>query len=43
VNGSHVITSNLPIGVQVMGYGAYTSYQYPAGLNLMVIAPPPTP
>jgi hypothetical protein len=42
-NGSHVITSNLPIGVQVMGYGAYTSYQYPAGLNLTRIAPPPTP
>lgn len=41
VNGAHVLTSNVPIGAQVMGYGAYTSYQYPGGLNLGMIAPPP--
>jgi hypothetical protein len=28
--------------VQVIGYGAYTSYQYPAGLDLAEIAPPPS-
>jgi hypothetical protein len=27
----------------VLGYGLYTSYQYPAGLNLKHIAPPPGP
>jgi hypothetical protein len=25
----------------VLGYGSYTSYQYPGGLNLKRIAPPP--
>jgi hypothetical protein len=25
----------------VMGYGAYTSYQYPGGLDLRAIAPVP--
>ena len=39
--GAHLITASAPIGIQVMGYGAYTSYQYPGGLNLDVIAPPP--
>lgn len=39
--GAHVITSDKPVGVQVMGYGDYTSYQYPGGLNLIAIAPPP--
>ena len=29
------------VGIQVMGYGEYTSYQYPGGLNLAQIAPPP--
>jgi hypothetical protein len=44
-NGAHVLTSALPVGIQVIGYGAYTSYQYPGGLNLKVIsmAPPPPP
>ena len=40
-DGAHVLTSDLPVGIQVMGYGAYTSYQYPGGLNLTAIAPPP--
>jgi hypothetical protein len=39
--GAHVLEADRPVGVQVMGYGAYTSYQYPGGLNLEAIAPPP--
>ncbi len=40
-DGAHVLTGNNPFGVQVIGYGNYTSYQYPAGLDLAQIAPPP--
>jgi hypothetical protein len=40
-NGAHVLSASQPIGVQVLGYGDFTSYQYPAGLNLKQIAPPP--
>ena len=29
------------VGAQVLGYGTFTSYQYPAGLDLARIAPPP--
>lgn len=43
VQGAHLLTSDLPVGIQVMGYGNYTSYQYPGGLNLTEIAPPPPP
>ncbi len=39
--GAHTLTSSAGVGVQVMGYGANTSYQYPGGLNLHAIAPPP--
>jgi len=39
--GAHVLTSSLPVGIQVVGYGAFTSYMYPGGLNLNLIAPPP--
>ncbi len=39
--GAHVLTATEPVGVQVQGYGAYTSYQYPGGLNLGRIAPIP--
>jgi IgGFc binding protein len=39
--GAHSLSATAPIGIQVMGYGAYTSYQYPGGLNLDAIAPPP--
>jgi hypothetical protein len=39
--GAHVLSASAPVGVQVLGYGAYTSYQYPGGLNLKQIAPPP--
>ncbi len=39
--GAHVLTSPRPVGIQVMGYGSYTSYQYPGGLALEHISPPP--
>jgi hypothetical protein len=39
--GAHSMTSKLPVGIQVVGYGANTSYGYPGGLNLKLIAPPP--
>jgi hypothetical protein len=41
--GAHVITGDKPFGLQVIGYGAQTSYQYPGGLDLKAIAPPPPP
>jgi hypothetical protein len=41
--GAHVLTGSQPFGLQVIGYGAYTSYQYPGGLDLVAIAPPPPP
>ena len=41
--GTHVLVASKPIGIQVVGYGAYTSYQYPGGLDLKVIAAPPVP
>jgi len=39
--GSHTLTSDVPMGIQVLGYGQYTSYQYPGGGNLAIIAPVP--
>jgi hypothetical protein len=39
--GAHVLTSTRPVGIQVMGYGSYTSYQYPGGLALEHISAPP--
>jgi hypothetical protein len=42
-NGNHVLESDEPVGIQVMGYGWQTSYQYPGGSNLLSIAPPPPP
>lgn len=41
--GAHVITGDKPFGIQVLGYGRQTSYQYPGGLDLHAIAPPPPP
>jgi hypothetical protein len=41
--GAHVLTASVPVGLQVLGYGEYTSYQYPGGLNLNPIAPAPLP
>ncbi len=39
--GAHVLSASAPVGIQVMGYGSYTSYQYPGGSDLTAIAPPP--
>ncbi len=39
--GAHVLQADVPVGIQVTGYGAYTSFYYPGGLNLKSIAPPP--
>jgi hypothetical protein len=39
--GAHVIDASQPIGIQVVGYGENTSYQYPGGLNLESISQPP--
>jgi hypothetical protein len=41
MGGAHLLTSTMPVGLQVMGYGAHTSYQVPGGVNLLPIAPPP--
>jgi hypothetical protein len=41
MGGAHLLTSSQPVGMQVIGYGAHTSYQVPGGVNLMPIAPPP--
>ncbi|HEY6463548.1 MAG TPA: IgGFc-binding protein, partial [Polyangiaceae bacterium] len=41
-SGAHTLTASSPVGLQVMGYGSYTSYQYPGGLDLEHIAPPPS-
>lgn len=40
-DGAHALTAKEPVGVQVIGFGDYTSFQYPAGLNLKLIASPP--
>ena len=40
-SGAHTLTSDVPMGIQVLGYGQYTSYQYPGGGNLSLIAPIP--
>ena len=37
--GVHQVEGNQPFGVLVYGFGAYTSYMYPGGLDLAVIAP----
>ncbi len=39
-SGRHDVTSSMPVGVIVYGYGQYTSYMYPAGLNLEMISGP---
>jgi hypothetical protein len=40
-SGVHVMSGSAPFGIQVIGYGQYTSYQYPGGLDLRTITPPP--
>ncbi len=37
----HSIESSQQFGIVVYGYGRYTSYMYPGGLDLKRIAPPP--
>ena len=37
VDGNHDIVADKPIGVSVYGYGQYTSYWYPGGLDLDLI------
>ncbi len=41
-DGAHSLTAKKPVAVQVLGFGDNTSFQYPAGLNLKIISPPPT-
>ncbi len=38
-----MLTASAPVGIQVLGYGAYTSYQYPGGLNLVDHRAPAAP
>lgn len=40
-DGVHVLVADKPVGIQVIGYGDYTTYMYPGGLNLGAIAPIP--
>ncbi|MSP15356.1 MAG: hypothetical protein EXR73_01875 [Myxococcales bacterium] len=37
VNGNHTITGDALFGISVYGYGQYTSYWYPGGLDLATI------
>ncbi|HVH42781.1 MAG TPA: IgGFc-binding protein [Labilithrix sp.] len=41
-DGAHTLLAKKPVGVQVIGFGDNTSFQYPAGLNLKIISPPPS-
>ncbi len=38
--GVHHLEGTAPFGVTVYGFGSYTSYMYPGGLDLREIAPP---
>jgi hypothetical protein len=40
-DGAHELNADQPVGIQVGGYGLYTSYYYPGGSDLLQIAPPP--
>lgn len=33
-DGTHVLKADKPVGIQVLGYGDYTTYMFPGGLNL---------
>jgi len=39
--GVHTLTATRPVGIQVVGYGDNTSFQYPGGLNLVELNPAP--
>jgi hypothetical protein len=36
-DGNHTMTGDMPFGISVYGYGTYTSYWYPGGLDLRPI------
>jgi len=36
-DGSHSMSGDMPFGITVYGYGQYTSYWYPGGLNLTTV------
>src|SRR5262249_34428642 len=38
---AHVVSSDKPVGIQVVGYGPSTSYEYPGGSGLKPITPSP--
>jgi hypothetical protein len=38
-SGNHSITGDQPFGISVYGYGTYTSYWYPGGLDLRMLPP----
>jgi hypothetical protein len=38
--GVHKLISDVPVGLQVMGFGFATSYYYPGGLDLKIISEP---
>ncbi|MBN9164495.1 MAG: IgGFc-binding protein [Myxococcales bacterium] len=40
-DGAHTLTAEKPVGVQVIGFGDNTSFQYPAGLDLKLISAAP--
>jgi hypothetical protein len=37
----HSIESSQPFGIEIYGYGQYTSYMYPGGLDVKRFSPPP--
>ena len=39
-NGTHTTSSPMAFGVTVYGYGSYTSYWHPGGLDLHIIPVP---
>ena len=41
--GVHSAAGTAPFGIEVYGYGSYTSYMYPGGLNLIRAVESPAP
>ncbi|MSP15361.1 MAG: hypothetical protein EXR73_01900 [Myxococcales bacterium] len=37
MNGNHTMSGDAPFGISVYGYGQYTSYWYPGGLDLATV------
>ena len=37
----HIADGSAPFGILVYGYGQYTSYMYPGGLDVKRFSPPP--